>query len=189
MQGVYAGLDHALASFHEQHPGVVVKLRQAQAEDVWQAVRDGTVDLALVALEREQQRGLATRLLSQEEMVLITAATCGLPKGRSVMLAEVAALRLVDFPVGWAIRHAVDRAFRAAIVERTTTFEVNEVLTPTDLVRHDLGVCILPESLAARFPDLAVRRFAAHAPARKVMVVRPSGEVLPALAALLRHIN
>jgi DNA-binding transcriptional LysR family regulator len=189
MQGLYAGLDQALASFHQRHPGVVVKLRQAQAEDIRQAIRDGTVDLALVALDRAQQRGLTTRLLSREEMVLITAATCRLPKGTPVTLAEVAALRLVDFPVGWAIRHSVDRAFRAALVERTTTFEVNDVLAATDLVRHDLGVCILPESLAARFPDLAVRRFAAHAPTWKVMVVRPRGEVSPAVAALLRHIK
>ncbi|MCW2599712.1 MAG: LysR family transcriptional regulator [Frankiales bacterium] len=189
MQGLYAGLHEALASFHEQHPSVVVKLRQAQAEDIRQAVRDGTVDLALVALDREQQRGLETRLLSQEELVLITAPTRRLPKGRSVTLAEVATLPLVDFPVGWAIRYSVDRAFRAALVERTTTFEVNDVLAATDLVRHDLGVCILPESLAARFPDLAVRRFTAHAPTWKVMVVRPRGEASPAVAALLRHIK
>jgi DNA-binding transcriptional LysR family regulator len=189
MQGLYAGLDQALASFHGRHPGVVVKLRQAQAADVRQAVRDGALDLALVALDREQQRGLAARLLSQEEMVVVTASTCRLPKGRSVTLAEVANLRLVEFPVGWAIRQSVDRAFRAALVERTTTFEVNDVLAATDLVRHDLGVCILPESLAARFPDLAARRFAAHAPTWKVMVVWPRGEVSPAVTALLQHIR
>jgi DNA-binding transcriptional LysR family regulator len=189
MQGLYAGLDQALASFHQRHPGVVVKLRQAQAADVRQGVRDGGLDLALVALDREQQRGLATRLLSQEEMVLITAPGCGLPSGSSVTLAEAATLPLVDFPIGWAIRHSVDQAFRAALVERTTTFEVNDVLAATDLVRHDLGVCILPESLAARFPDMAVRRFAAHAPTWKVMVVRPRGEVSPAVTALLQHIK
>jgi hypothetical protein len=44
----------------------------------------------------------------------------------------------------------------------------------TDLVRHDLGVCILPESPAARLPDLAVVRFATYAPTWKVMVVRPA---------------
>jgi DNA-binding transcriptional LysR family regulator len=188
MQGLHAGLHQALASFHGQHPAVAVKLRQAPADEVRQGVSDGTLDLALVALDRAQQRGLVTRLLAQEEMVLITATTCRLPKGRKVTLAEVAALPLVDFPLGWAIRHSVDRSFRAAKVERVTSFEVNDLLTATDLVRHDLGVCVLPESLAARFPDLAVRRFAAHAPTWKVMVVRPRGEVPPAVAALLEHI-
>jgi DNA-binding transcriptional LysR family regulator len=189
MQGLYAGLDQALARFHQQHPGVMLRLRQASADDIRQALRDGTVDLAVVALDRQRQRGLATRLLSQEEMVLITAPTCELAKDRPVTLAEVARLPLVDFPVGWAIRHSVDMAFRSAFVERTTTFEVNDVLTASDLVRHDLGVCIIPESLAARLPDLAVRQFAEHAPTWKVMVVRPRGEAPPAVAALLRHIR
>ncbi|MDQ1731369.1 MAG: hypothetical protein QOK10_1528 [Pseudonocardiales bacterium] len=189
MQGLYAGLDQALASLRERHPGLVVKLRQAQATDVQQGVRDGALDVALVALDREQQRGLSTRLLSQEEFVVVTASSCRLPRGRSVTFAEVAALPLVDFPMGWAIRQSVDRAFRTALVERSTTFEVNDVLAATDLVRHDLGVCILPESLAGRFPDLAIRRFAAHAPIWRVMVVRPRGEVSAAVAALLQHIK
>lgn len=189
MQGFLAGLPQALAGFHQQHPGVVVRLRQASADDIRQALRGGTVDLAVVALDRPQQRGLATRLLSQEEMVVTTAPTCALATDRPVTLAEVAGLPLIDFQVGWAIRHSVDRAFRSAFVERTTTFEVNDVLAAADLVRHDLGVCIMPESLAARFPDLAVRRFATHAPIWKLMVVRPRGEVTPAVAALLRHIS
>ena len=189
MQGLYGGLSQALAAFHQQHPGVVVTLRQAAADDIRRALQAGTVDLAVVALDRRPQRGLATRVLSQEEMVLISAPTRALPKDTPVTLAQVAGLPLVDFPAGWAIRQSVERAFRAAHVERTTTFEVNDVLTATDLVRHDLGVCIMPESLAARFPDLAVRRFGEHAPTWKVMVARPRGEASPAVAALLPHIT
>lgn len=106
-----------------------------------------------------------------------------------VALDEVAGLPLVDFAPGWAIRHAVDRAFRAALVERDTTFEVNDIVAAAELVRHDLGVCIMPESIAARFPDLTVRRLERHAPHWNVMVVRPRGEAPPVVAALLRHIT
>ncbi|MGW1809842.1 LysR family transcriptional regulator [Streptomyces sp. NPDC002078] len=73
MQGVRAGLHHALAALRSEHPGVVVRLRQAAVTDIRQALREGTVDLAVVALDRQQQRGLVTRLLSREEMVLVVS--------------------------------------------------------------------------------------------------------------------
>jgi DNA-binding transcriptional LysR family regulator len=189
MQGVWAGLHRALAGLREEHPGVAVRLRQASVADIRQWLREGTVDLAVVALDRRQERGLVTRLLAREEMVLVTSAGCALPGDGPVTLAATARLPLIDFAPGWAIRQSVDRAFRAALVEHHTTFEVNDVLAAADLVRHDLAVCIMPESIAARFPDLTVRRFAQHAPSWKVMVVRPRGETSPVVDALLRHVT
>jgi DNA-binding transcriptional LysR family regulator len=189
MQGLYAGLAGALAEFRQRHPGVVIRLRQAQADDIQQALRRGTLDVAVVAMDRQRQRGLTTRLLSEEAMVLVTAPSGAAEQEPAATLAEVARLPMVDFPPGWAIRHSVDRALRPVVVDRISTFEVNDVLAATDLVRHGLGVCILPESLAARFPDLGVRRFAEHAPTWKVMIARPRGEAPPAVAALLRQIR
>ncbi|WP_330341938.1 LysR family transcriptional regulator [Streptomyces sp. NBC_00557] len=192
MQGVWAGLHRALAALRAEHPGVVVQLRQAAVTDIRQALREGTVDLAVVALDRQQQRGLVTRLLSREEMVLVASPgrdlAASAPEG-AVEPDTVARLPLVDFTPGWAIRHAVDRAFRAAGVDRVTTFEVNDIVAAAELVRGDLGVCIMPPSIAGRFPDLATYRFARHAPSWKVMVVRPHGDPPPAVAALLRHIT
>ncbi|MFI2203327.1 LysR family transcriptional regulator [Streptomyces sp. NPDC020192] len=192
MQGVWAGLHHALAALRAEHPGVVVHLRQAAVADIRQALRDGTVDLAVVALDRQQQRGLATRLLSREDMVLLAAprrVLAGATPNGEVRLADIARLPLVDFTPGWAIRYAVDRAFRAAGVDRGTTFEVNDIGAAAELVRGDLGVCIMPKSIADRFPDLPQYRFDRHAPTWKIMVVRPPGEAPPAVAALLRHIT
>lgn len=190
MQGVWADLHRPLAALRAEHPGVVVRLRQGAVTDIRQALREGTVDLAVVALDRQQQRGLVTRLLAREEMVLVSApgrAPAG-ADGR-VTLAEAARLPLVDFTPGWAIRLAVDRAFRAAAVERESTFEVNDIVAASELVRADLGVCVMPTSIADRFPDLEKHRFDRHAPNWKVMVVQPRGEAPPAVAALLRHMT
>jgi DNA-binding transcriptional LysR family regulator len=191
MQGVWEGLHHALAALRAEHPGVVVHLRQAAVADIRQALREGTVDLAVVALDRRQQCGLTTRLLSHEDMVLLAAPrrvlTGATPTGE-VRLTDIAQLPLVDFTPGWAIRYAVDRAFRAAGIDRSTTFEVNDIVAAAELVRSDLGVCIMPKSIADRFPDLPQYRFDRHAPSWKILVVRPPGEAPPAVAALLRHI-
>lgn len=191
MQGVWAGLHHALAALRGEHPGVALHLRQAAVADIRQALRDGSVDLAVVALDRQQQRGLTTRLLSHEEMVVLAAPTrsvSGTKPGGDVELDDLAGLPLVDFSPGWAIRYAVDRSFRAAGVDRATTFEVNDIVAAGELVRNDLGVCIMPLSIADRFPDLRRYRIRRHAPTWKVMVVRPPGDPSPAVAALLRHL-
>ncbi|GGQ97096.1 LysR family transcriptional regulator [Streptomyces flaveolus] len=192
MQGVWAGLHHALAALRAEHPGVVVQLRQAAVADIRQALRDGTVDLAVVALDRQQQRGLTTRLLSREDMVLVASprrVLLAVKPEDEVDLADLTRLPMVDFSPGWAIRYAVDRAFRAAGVERSTTFEVNDIVAAAELVRNDLGVCIMPRSIADRFDDLRQYPFRRHAPNWKIMVVRPPGEAPPAVAALLKHIT
>jgi DNA-binding transcriptional LysR family regulator len=189
MQGVWVGLHRALAALRARHPRVTVRLRQAAVADIRQSLRDGSVDLAVVALDRQQQRGLVTRPLVREEMLLAASPARAFAKDDQVTCAEVAGMPFVDFAPGWAIRYAVDRTFRAAGVERSPVYEVNDIVAASELVRHDLGVCVLPESIAARFPDLALRRFVRHVPRWKVMVVRPSGDVPPAVAALLRLIT
>ena len=189
MQGLYAGLAPALADFHREHPEVTVRLRQAPVDDIPQALREGAADLAIAALDAPQSRGLTTRLLLRENMVLVTALAETPRPARPTTLAEAGRLPLVDFPPTWAIRHEVDKAFRAAAVEHTTTFEVNDILAAGDLVRHGLGVCIMPPSLAARFPELPTRPFAAQAPSWTLRVIHPRGEQPPAVAALLRHIR
>ncbi|MEV6992720.1 LysR family transcriptional regulator [Streptomyces sp. NPDC093228] len=189
MQGVWGGLHHALAALRAQHPRVVVRLQQAAVADIRQSLRDGSVDLAVVAFDRQQQRGLVTRVLTREEMVLAASPARVFTQHDEITCAEIAGVPFVDFAPGWAIRSAVDRTFRAAAVERSTVYEVNDIGAASELVRHDLGVCVLPTSIAARFPDLALRRFTRYVPRWNVMVVRPSGDVPPAVAALLRHIT
>ncbi|CAG6397180.1 LysR family transcriptional regulator [Streptomyces cocklensis] len=189
MQGVWAGLHHALAALRAEHPGVVVRLRQAAVADIREALRDGSVDLAVVAFDRQQQRGLETRLLAREEMVVAASLSRAFAQDDRVTFAEIARMPFVDFTPGWAIRSAVDRVFRAAAVERSVAFEVNDIVAASELVRHDLGVCVMPESIAGRFPDLVLRRFARNPPRWNVLVARPGGEAPPAVAALLRHIT
>ncbi|WP_327371152.1 LysR family transcriptional regulator [Streptomyces sp. NBC_01217] len=188
MQGVWGDLHRALAALRAQHPRVVVRLRQAAVTDIREMLRDGSVDFAVVDFDRQQQRGLVTRLLAREEMVLAASPARSFSRADQVTSAEVAGMPFIDFAPGWAVRYAVDRTFRAAGVERSTVYEVNDIVAASELVRHDLGVCVMPESIAARFPDLALRRFDRHVPRWNVMVVRPEGEVPPAVAALLRHI-
>jgi DNA-binding transcriptional LysR family regulator len=79
----------------------------------------------------------------EEDLVIVTAAE-----------ANPERLPFAGFPSGWAIRDAADRALPG----RVPAFEVDELATATELVRHGLAACVLPASVAARFPGLTMRR-------------------------------
>jgi len=58
-----------------------------------------------------------------------------------------------------------------------------------ELVRADLGVAIVPASLAAQFPDLRSVTIARHAPTWTLGVVHRRDKLTPAAAALFEHIE
>ncbi|SEF21704.1 DNA-binding transcriptional regulator, LysR family [Amycolatopsis pretoriensis] len=122
--------------------------------------------------------GLAVTPLPGEELVLATA-----PGGSPSAPADLSELSLVDFPAGWAIREAVDRAFP----RRRLSLEVDDLAVAAGLLRAGLAACVLPASAAARFPDLTVRRFD-RPPAWQLGVVH-RGDVSPAVAALLAQLG
>lgn len=121
-----------------------------------QMLRAGSVDLAVVAFDR-QQHGSVTRLLVREEMMVVSSSQLDLPRSDSVAVSEFEHIPVVDFSPCWAIRPAVDRSLRAAAAERDSVCEVNDIVAAVELVRHDLGVCVMPASIASRFPDLVNR--------------------------------
>ena len=177
MQGLWPGLRQALLVMSEEHPDVIVELHQAPAAVMQEEVRNGTLDLAVVALAPQQEQGLAVRLLWQEPMVLVTGQADPLAGDDPVPLSAVGSRPFVDFPDGWAVRHEVDRAFRAAKAARGRRFEVNDLLSAADLVEYNLAVTILPRSLAQRFPRLLVRPIQRHVPHWRVMLVCRHGEL------------
>ncbi|KDN17451.1 LysR family transcriptional regulator [Amycolatopsis rifamycinica] len=122
-------------------------------------------------------RARTTTLLPPEELILVTA-----PGGSRSAPADLSALSFVDFPPGWAIREAVDRAFPG----RRISLEVDDLAVAVELVRGGFAACVLPASAAARFPALTVRRFARPVPWQLAAVHRaePGAAVAAVLAQL-----
>jgi len=146
-----------LARFHEQHPGVLVRLRvlPGGSADLAREVASGALDLALLSLPGEAPPGLAVRQLAHEPLWLICAAKHPLADRDAVQLGELGAEPFVDFPVGWGTRAIVDRAFAAAGVDRQVAFEVAEYKTAAALVGHGLGVAFIPASAARTLEGVA----------------------------------
>jgi DNA-binding transcriptional LysR family regulator len=146
-----------LGRFHEQHPGVLVRLRvmPGGSADLAREVASGGLDLALLSLPGEAPGRLAVRQLAHEPLWLICAAKHPLAGREAVPLAALAGETFVDFPVGWGTRAIVDRAFAAAGLERQVAFEVADYRTAAGLVGNGLGVAFVPASVAPGLDGVA----------------------------------
>ena len=160
------GLPVLLGRFHEQHPGVLVKLRvmPGGSAELAREVISGGLDLALLSLPGEAPAGLAVRPLAEEPLALICAAKHPLASKASVPLEALAEEAFIDFPVGWGTRAVVDRAFAAAGIDRQVSFEVADYATAAGLVGNGLGVAFVPTSAAASPGQAGIARVRVDAP-------------------------
>ncbi|QRP49851.1 LysR family transcriptional regulator [Amycolatopsis sp. FDAARGOS 1241] len=188
MPGAWPDPHRALAALRREHPGVQVQVRMAPPRQLLAALRESAVD-ALVAVENcVVAEGLVARPLRREAMLFVSGSD-DRAADRPITAADAATAAVVDFAPGWANREATDRAFQTAQVRRVVAHEVTDAAAAAELVRHDLGACILPASVAARFPDLTSRPFTRGGPTWHICVTRPAGDPAPALAAVLRHLT
>jgi DNA-binding transcriptional LysR family regulator len=160
--GVLFGVtpDHireSLAVFRERFPLVDIKLRAPEATGVdghIERLRDGSMDLA-VLITIGAVPGIDLHPLTQGEVMLACPPDHRLAAAESVGLQDVIDETFIDFPLGWGVRAAVDRAFVVAgIQQRNTTFETGDMSSILDLVRFKVGVAFVPVPITKNVKDL-----------------------------------
>jgi DNA-binding transcriptional LysR family regulator len=166
-----------MATFHARYPEVSVTLRSGGSDLLIEAVRDRKLDVAVVGSNVSTPTGRLTLTeLFTEPLVAVLPSSHELAGRRSVLLDQLAALPFIDFPPGYGLRHETDRGF--AGVTRRVAFEVTRVDEVIQFVSQDLGVALLPESVAISRvgdnPRLALRPVAGANLYRQVNLVAPA---------------
>lgn len=141
------GIAEVLADFRRTHPGVEVHVRHGGGSAAMaDAVRDGSLDLAVVSLPDADPPGLVLTPLASEPIALAVAPGHRLAGRSQVALSALRDEPFVELPPGWGTRMAVDRAFAAAGIERTIAYEVNDTAAVLDFVAHGLAITLMPRS-------------------------------------------
>lgn len=166
-------LPAVLARFHELHPGVELRLRQAGSGELVDLVRAGRLDLAFVTSGRTGD-DLKVSTLSSEPLVLACAPELPLAGRESVRLAELDGQPFVDFNPDWGTRDDVDRALAAAGVDRKVVVEVNDVHSLLDFVGFGLGVALVPRSFAGKQTRAVFVDLVDAPPAETAVVTAPT---------------
>lgn len=180
-----------LAAFRIEHPGVDVVVRQGGSLVSADAVRAGELDLAFLGLPDEETPGLRSSTLRVDEQQLACPAGHPFAQRADVALEELAGEPFADVPPTWGVRLGNDRAFAAAGVPHDVTYEINDLGTVVDFVRHGLAVACMPPRMVDD-PRIAFVPLREHAPRFVVSLVapadRPSGPVARAFVAVAERL-
>jgi DNA-binding transcriptional LysR family regulator len=149
-------LPAVLGQFHQAHPLVSLRLRQASSGSAGHlaAVADGSLELALITVPDKAPRGVITQVLTGEPLLFLCRPDHRLADREHIEVTDLAAETFVSFSVGWGIRRLTDRAFADADLNPASPYEVSDYATAAGLVRHGLGTTLLPASEAVRLSDL-----------------------------------
>lgn len=159
----FLDLPALIAKFHAANPGIEIRMRQGDTQNLLEELRNGGLDIAFLPLLNSPD-DMITRKVACEDLVLATPPDHPLASGELIKLADLSDVSFVDFELGWGTRPLIDQAFAEAGAPRKTAFDVTDLETIFELISTGLGVALLPETIAdARVPRISVARIAAPA--------------------------
>jgi DNA-binding transcriptional LysR family regulator len=175
-----------IAGFQRDHPGVRIGARHVGGStEMARQIEEGGLDLGILSLIDKAPAGLQLTPLASEPILLACAPGHPLASSETVSLTELAAERFVDLPEGWGVRMATDRAFAAAGIPRTVSFELNDSASVIEFVREGLGVALLPVPMAAIAPEVLQIPIADAAVSFDIFLAEPTGRRQTAAATAL----
>jgi len=147
-----------LAEFHDAFPAVEITLAERDSEQLIDAVRDGRLDAAIVALGADPPpHDLDVHVITDERIVAAVSPHHELAAAHAtITLSALQGRTLIALPAGTGIRSHLDRAAHRVGTSLRIGFEASTPSMLADLAARGLGVAILPFSLAAARHDLHV---------------------------------
>ena len=180
-----------LERFHRVYPGIDITLVEDNSYALMDQLRDGTLDVALVAVGMRDPEGLALSVITDEDLVAAVAHGQPLSTQDTVGLGVLVDHTLITMPVGSGIRGVLDELCTAAGVKPRIALEATNPRMIADLAARGLGVAILPESTAREYEDElhAVRIVRPPVRGRLALAWRTDGQRSAAARALVDMIE
>lgn len=179
-----------LAGFHQQHPGIEIRVVEEAAQAMIQGVLSNELDVAFVPLDAGLPREIGSELLFEDELVLVVAPGHPLAERGQVRMAELAQEPFVFLREGTGLRRAVEDAARKAGFAPHASFETNELSRVLALVARGLGVSAVSKAVADTASNLVVSLKLRPALRRRVgLIWRTGHHHSPAANAFLDYVR
>lgn len=163
-----------LPRLQTHYPTLQLRIHELQTERVHQALRDGTIDLALLATSVDEHPSLSSISLFEEEFVAYVSPRESVFQKNYILPEDLSLTRLWLLEEGHCLRGQVQQicALRPKSNEQQKlVYEAGSLETLVNLVDAQGGITVLP-CLATRFLDPQrldrIRVFAQPAPRREV---------------------
>jgi DNA-binding transcriptional LysR family regulator len=146
-QSMEVRLPDLLAAFRDAHPAVDVAINEIVSDAMLDAVRAGSLDVAMVVQrDHVSMAGLTSQPFITEPYEAAVSATHALAQRTSVRLEELAEEPFVMHRPGSAVRDAILRACADAGFRPRIALETGEMSAARAFVAAGLGITILPRS-------------------------------------------
>ena len=177
-----------IANFRAGHPGVTVSVQTAGSVKHAEDLRRGRLDVAFVTLPAEATTGLELYELKSEKMQLLCRDDHPMSGRDHVELAELVDEPFIETPASWGNRLATDAAFARAGLSRHIAYEIGDVASFVSLVKHRLGVAIVPMSYIDLEDEIRSVPLSGDAPAIALSLAVPAGHPVSAPAKALLQV-
>lgn len=139
------GLPPYLRAFLAQYPSVNVHVEYRHAQDIYDDVLDGAVDLGIVAYPQPNP-DLAVVPFRRDKLAVICHPQHRLAGPALIPLSNLSGEKFVSFQEEVPIRHAVDMILRHHDVQVERVMEFDNIETVKRAVEIAAGVSIVPET-------------------------------------------
>lgn len=163
-----------LKAFREQFPGVEVRLRDVVAQRIDALVREGEVDFGLGVRSR-MGHGLTFEVVMVDRLSLFVPVDHPLARERSIALQALAGQPIILTGRDSSVRERVEQLFAEEGLVLTPGLEANYMSTVMALVRHGLGMTLLPESADEGRGDLTQVRVEHPGVCREIGLITRTG--------------
>lgn len=176
---------HALRELRATHPGVRVSVTEGMPSTLADGLRGGDLDLAIVfdfpQAGEDRGGGLEVHHLLDDPFDVVLPDDHPLANANEVAYADLADEDWVlpDFGPDSPSMKLIGRGCAAAGFEPRILFRVNDCDMTLAMVAAGEGVSSLPRLMLPRdYTGISVKRFAEHAPIRRITAIRLPGRYL-----------
>jgi DNA-binding transcriptional LysR family regulator len=174
-----------LSEVRKIHPHLDLKVTVGSAERSIAMLRSGAGDLGLLTLPVEASDLVSVPVL-EEELLLVTYPMHPFAKKKQVAPADLNKQAFILFETGSITRRLVEQFFTRERIEPAIVMETENVEIIKAMVRHGLGISIIPWQAAAadvKARQLACSRIAGHS------IQRQTGWLYPKMSRLPRTVS
>jgi DNA-binding transcriptional LysR family regulator len=174
-----------LAEMRRVHPHLDLKITVGTAERSIAMLRSGAGDLGLITLPVEAADLVSVPVL-EEELLLVTYPTHPLAKKKVITPADLSRQHFIVFETGSITRKLVEEFFAQERIKPEIVMETENVEIIKAMVRHGLGISIVPWQAAAadvRTKQLFCSRISGHP------LKRQTGWLYPKMSRLPRTVS
>ncbi|MBY8912049.1 LysR family transcriptional regulator [Bacillus sp. YC2] len=133
-----------IKTFQQKYPGIDITLRQNHSYWLLDQLKEGELDLCLLASIKPEKSIRWVQLWS-EELFLYVPKGHRLASYESITLNEIAEEPFILLKKGYALRITIDELFDQAGIHPNIMFESEEAATAAGFTASGLGISILPD--------------------------------------------